>query len=254
MPSPIRVHAPAAVDVLQVDVDDAVDDRLEPAEPGPAAGSSIAALPGSQITRSCDVSAAASAACASAAVATLHSCSFSSASVTPAACVRASRRGACAEVVQGRGRIALAPVAERAHDRRLEHGRDVQRPLEDRVLIVAAVALEERGGDRADGEAAPVELRSDRLELGVGVVDDLRAVERAQLDGVELELLAHVERTREARVDLVGDDAQPHRPCLYQLAEKRLGGLRTRGPSPQAPHEPFEWGCALLWTRARLPC
>jgi hypothetical protein len=48
------------------------------------------------------------------------------------------------------------------------------------------------------------------------MVNDLCAVERAQLDGVELERLADVEGAREARADLVGDDAPAHRPCLYQ--------------------------------------
>jgi hypothetical protein len=46
------------------------------------------------------------------------------------------------------------------------------------------------------------------------MVNDLCAVERAQLDGVELELLADVEGSREARADLVGDDAPAHRPCF----------------------------------------
>jgi hypothetical protein len=58
------------------------------------------------------------------------------------------------------------------------------------------------------------------------MVDDLCAVERAQLDGVELEVLADVEGVREARADLVGDDAKPHRPCLYQLDGEGLEPAR----------------------------
>ena len=70
-------------------------------------------------------------------------------------------------------------------------------------VVVVALALQERRGDRADADAAPVELAAEPLQRVGAVVDDLEAVDRAQLDGPDPELPADVERAAEIRVDLV---------------------------------------------------
>ena len=67
----------------------------------------------------------------------------------------------------------------------------------------------------ADGESAPVELRPDASKVAGAEVDDLHPVEEAELDCVDPQLLADVERPVEARVDLVRDHAQAHhRACI----------------------------------------
>src|SRR6266550_3108065 len=89
--------------------------------------------------------------------------------------------------------------------------------LHDR--IIAAVALQERRGDRADTEATTVELLSHRPQ-GLGrLVDDLHPVDRTQLDGANPKLLADIECRPETWIDLVRDHAQLHAVLVSALME-----------------------------------
>ena len=131
------------------------------------------------------------------------------------------RRGATesgGDVRERRARVGLPPVRERPNDRCGECDSGPKRAVEHTLLrgrIVASVALQERRGDRADLEAAVVEQLPDRIQIGGRVIDDLRAVDRAQLDGADPEIRADIECRPEACVDLVRDHAQLHlRACI----------------------------------------
>ena len=96
----------------------------------------------------------------------------------------------------------------------------LERTLVDALLrdrIVVPIALEERRGDRADVESHDASSSARIALQRVGcVVDDLHAVDRAQLDRPDPELLADVECRPEASVDLVRDHAQLHARRFYQ--------------------------------------
>ena len=156
---------------------------------------------------------------------------------------RGDRRGRVvelpAEIGQSRRRIGLAPVAEGADDRRAERPGGAHGVVEHDPVVLAPVTLEERRGDRTDREptdarAPPARAASSASEH----VDDLPAVEGAQLDRPDLQLLAHVEGAREARVDLVRHDTQVHRDCLYLTTLGSMPGTfaeRLREGPPSSP-------------------
>ena len=116
-----------------------------PPSPFHAAGSSMAALPGSQMRRSCGAVGRVERGArlrggGDVALVLVLERERDARSL----CLRRRVVKHATEVGQRGDRIGLAPVAERAHDRRAQRGRGAQRSGEHGVLVLAAVALEER--------------------------------------------------------------------------------------------------------------
>ena len=224
---PTAVHSPEALTSFRWTWATRSSIVSRPPSPLNEAGSSIAALPGSQIRRRLSESAAASAALASSLVATLHSCSFSSASVTPASLARAAaRRNAAAELGRAR-RSDRARASRRTLARRAQTG-----PTQPRAHVRGHGPAQSGSSPRShfrNGEAIaqtwkPRASSSARIECSAaGVWSTIWIPSTVRSSTARIpSSVTDVECHPEARVDLVRDHAQLH--ARASIRPDRLSG------------------------------
>ena len=200
--------------------------------------------------------AASSAARASALVATLHPCSFSSASVTPAAARARTRRAAPSPRRGAPRRHRLPHVPERAHDRGTQHLRGLKGRREHGVLRLAAAAFHEWRRDRT--YANPRRSSFARmLRRSPPPRSTTCTWSRKRSSTASIPSSSQTSSARlEARVDLVRDHAQTHdRPCIRPVDRvavvTRAAAVLRRG-DPRRPRR-RRVGVALL-ARRRSRC
>ena len=146
----------------------------------------------------------------------LHACSFSMPMIEPALArlVRKLAQRRC-DAIEARVGIDRAPVGEHAHDARARALGDLERAAREPRLIVEAErraehvlldvrgdrrrirqrALQHRRRDRQHAHAARLDPRAHVVYLGVGVIDDVLAVDDAQLGERHAEI-GHRRRAR----------------------------------------------------------